>query len=276
MELEQKLRYISAESLGGSSHGASNPLRETVREFMAGIRSFVNSSNSELNRARVSLFMPDRKLNQEIKTRNYTDIQKVTVYIPVGMSAPWIEYLDHLSAAVDICSNVKNEVLDPAATYVAYLLSEPERLANALDSQHANKVSFHTTEIEAVKKGIASCFESKSEEPMTHYGRVFLRNQEFEQVTQDIRVIVDKMSKVNTGDLVEAADNMGKNLDKLYLRMRSNPEEYRLSNTTANEMSELIYNTAKELEFVAAVAIMVQVAEKAISDTTDKLKAAFL
>lgn len=276
MELEHQLRYISAESLGSSQHGASNPLRDTVRDFMAGIRSFVNTSNGNLNRARVSLFMPDRKLANEIQQRNYTDIQKVTVYIPVGMSAPWVEYLDHLMAAVRICTKVKTEVLDPAATYIAYLLSEPERLENALDSKHASAVKFHTEEIEAAKKGIASCFESKSQEPMTHYGRVFLQNREFEQVSQDIRAIVDAMAKVNTGDLVEAADAMGKNLDKLYIRMKTKPEDYRLSNVTANEMSDLIFKTAKELEFVASVAVMVQVAERAISDTTDKLKAAFI
>ena len=84
-ELETRLKYISAEGHGTSSPYASNPLRETVRDFIGSIRAFVNTSNDRLMTTRVSLFMPDQKLIKEIKTRNYTDIRNVTVYIPVGL-----------------------------------------------------------------------------------------------------------------------------------------------------------------------------------------------
>lgn len=276
MNLEQTVRYISAEGHGATSPFASNPLREVVRDFISNIRGFVNTSNDKLSSTRVSLFMPDKKLEKEITTRNYTDIRNVTVFIPVGMSSTWLEYLSHLEPGIEIAGLVKQEVLEPLKVYLAFLLSEPERLSNALESMQAKKVKLHKDEIAAVKAGIAQCFSSKSEEPMVPYGKVFLRNAEWADTCSKIRTLSDKMAKINTADLVDASDELGKSLDKLYMRMKTEPEVFVMSNITATEISELIFHSAKELEFVAAISTMLQVAEVAIDDTMKKLKGAFM
>lgn len=131
-------------------------------------------------------------------------------------------------------------------------------------------IVFH--DLDAVKEQLAKCYSKTGADAKVKYGDVFARNTDVLVAMKRMNDICEAMAKINRKEVIDTVNEITDALDKLLIRMKQYPDQYKTSGATMNDISKMAYNLGAEIEFFAAHVYLVQSASQAMQDTKDKIE----
>lgn len=234
--------------------------------FVADVKAFVSNILQMSNFSEAVL-----KVNEFEKTLNkvnYLTLSDIIVYVPPGMDVTWLEYVEALAEAQAVVNRLREDTLDPTLRYVAQLLTQPETMRSVRGVPA--DVVLH--DLKKIKDKISDCYGKNSSETKVPFGKVFKRNSDMVSAMDKLNTINEEMAKINKQEIMDTVNEITAALDKLLIRMKNDPDTYRMTGITMRDMAEFTTNVAREIEFYAAHAFMVQSATQAMQDSKQRIE----
>lgn len=234
--------------------------------FVADVKAFVGNILQMSNFTDVIISRQDfeRVLNKV----NYLALSDVVVYVPPGMNVTWEKYLDAVTESQLVVNRLREDTLDPTLRFVAQLLSQPE----SMQSLRGVPADIVIHDLKKIKDTIAKCYGSNSSETKTSFGKVFKRNNDVVAALERLNGINEDMAKINKTEIVETVNEISSALDKLIIRMKADPEVYKMTGITMKDLAIFTTNVAREIEYFAAHCYTVQSATTAMQDTKERIE----
>lgn len=233
-----------------------------VKTFMGDV--FGSTENTEFS------FSKQPRLNRLVSASNYVSMTAIKVYVPAGMDAYWLDFMDALNASQNVIDTLVEDTLKPAGQFFALLLSQPETMHSS-NLTAASKVEFHDKEMAKAKAEVAKCYSKHSVSSEREYGDVFRRNADFISSQERLEELAMRLAKTPPGEVRKQMEHLSDLMDRLIIRMKQDPETYQMNGITGKALSEIALKLAEEVEFYAAHVFMVSTAVKAMKDNCDKL-----
>jgi hypothetical protein len=266
--LRRDYEMISLESMTLTQTLKALPHR--LPEFVADVKNFIFNMSAAKD-APLLAAIDTRLMERMLPKQNYVHMSDVTVFVPPSMNVEWNVYLDALSTSQTLVDGLLNETLSPALRYISVMLTQPENLASVRGKASEYNIVFH--DIEAVRKKIAACYSKSGADAKVRYGDVFKNNNDALIAMKRTNELCEAMAKINRQEVITAVNEITDAMDKLLIRMKQYPDQYKMSGATMNDISKLAYNLGAEIEFFAAHVYMVQSASQAMLDSKDKIEA---
>lgn len=269
--IQHQLLLLSMESNGVSGAESTASILQRSQGILMDIRGSLGSARRSFTAMGFKLYYPDSALNRTVANANYLNLAKVTVYVPVGLKIRWVDYVTTLEEAVELSLTITDDVLKPMKVYLATLLTDPEKMKAVTLSVLEKEIKFNDVEIKKLKETFKASFD-QSNSPEVPYGQVFANKGEWPDVNDRLKKVLTTASKLDVSKFAEYVGEISECTEKLLIRMKNEPEVYKLNNINAETLSNRIFKAATEIEFVAALKIMLNSAEQAMTDTVKKLK----
>lgn len=266
--MSDKLRYhcdqIAMESL--TEGGMTN----IMRMYVPGLFASLKSTLSEIyppNKA-VQFSREHRKFLEMIEKQSYYDLQPLSVFVPEGMVASYVDYLASLTEAVKHCHGQLQETLSKYAAYLGGLVNSRDNQLSMKSDVFAYKLIEKDRNILA--KAMEKCFDHSSHKSEQKYGDVIKRNGDWSTVLKDITVVGDQVNTIDRQAIVKKAATIVELMDVIL--KRSAADEYvDISSEMVQTLSEGSYQVAKEIEFYSVVHYRALALATAITDSVKKL-----
>lgn len=237
--------------------------------FVADVKTFVSNMLHAKDVAVLGM-IDTREMEKMVPKATYVSLADVTVHVPPALKADWNIYLDALDASQGVVEKQMEETLMPTLRWISLLLTNPENLGSSRSRTGDVGIIYH--DIENVKKRIAKCFSLNSADTSAKYGDVFKNNTSFLVAMKHLNDINERLASINKQEYVDTVNQITDALDRLLIRMKQDPETYRVSGVTMADISKMAFNLGHEIEFFAAHVYMVHSATQAMVDSEKKIK----
>jgi hypothetical protein len=118
-----------------SQEDLGNMVLKIFPSIQSGLRTFVNFFDVSSSKAGTSLTGSQQKFLRLIGERNYGDIYSITVPVPQGLNAPYLDYITLLEKAADFACVDVPAMLNEYTSYLAGLISTQHAM---LESRNLN------------------------------------------------------------------------------------------------------------------------------------------
>jgi len=130
--------------------------------------------------------------------QSYLVIGDVTVFIPVGLKCPYMDYIAILDDALVRLSSIDAELLVPMENALAAIIADPNILSSASGlSNSAFNGMLQRAKLEDTIKPISKCFDKNSKDDTTKYKLAFRRNLELNTVSERLIQLQDNLSAID-------------------------------------------------------------------------------
>jgi hypothetical protein len=236
--------------------------------FFDDVKTFV-ANLFDVSKEPAAGLLDTNRLSRNIKNVNYTTLMPVTVYTPMGLSVPYLDFLDVLEKAQNIVDLIPKETLQPFARWIAIQLSNPERLAGLQSERQVDGFKIH--DIASVKAELAKCLSGdvRTEVP---FSDVFRKSGDWDNAAHKANALNERVSAVGTKALLETVATITESLDTLLKRIHEDPVTYRTSGNAMKVIATLCTAMADECEFYSVYRYQLLATLTALNDTEEVLK----
>lgn len=270
-QLNFQYRALSLESETFDIKELTASIKRQLVTYVTGIKSFIHETMTpELKSAHFS-YAPNKSVVKLLKVVNYMSIERITVYVPSGMTCDMLSFIDVVSRAMLVTDRLIDDCLKPALVFFSQMLSAPELMSSITGKNASGDIVFHTKEIERLKSDFSNCFDGTVADVQRDFGVVYKRNGDYIEAQTAIERLCNAQAKNSAGEIMHHLNDLTEVIDRLMARMSSHPEQYAVTGITSGQMSDVTRKLAEEVEFYAAVAYHVQTLSHAISETDIKL-----
>lgn len=208
---------------------------------------------------------------REVKKHAFLDLGPIYAYVPEGMSVRYLDYLHALEPAVQHVTNVMGVVVAPFTAFLAQLVSEDDAKFSTKELTQFRDLEKRR---EVVLKGLQRCFTSGSTQNESTFAKVVSRNADWEEV-------FSRASRL--GDIMTGVDRkaMGKKLDEAVILTTKLIDKINrgqmkgVSPEVVKNLSEGVYEVAKEMEFFSATYYRVMSLNESLNRTVTHFKEVF-
>lgn len=271
-ELFDAERSISMEAELLGIGRAATEFADKLRGYLSGVKKYIVGVFTPLENARIINFKQDHGIRKKLEATNYVNMTDITVFIPPGLTATWVDYLDILEDSQDLADTILTEVLRPAIVYFSQLLGTPESLASINPISAAQTIGNREEKITAVRKRISESFNPGKTLDRGKYGQYFRRHAEWGEVNNRVGDLVEKITVTNPRTVSASVSELTRLMDTLIIRMKQNPEHYSLSGVKAADLAKIAMNLGKEVEFFAGHFYLIQQAAAAMDETVKRFR----
>ena len=218
----------------------------------------------------------DRRISEWADRESYLSIADVTVYAPVGLKVSYIQYIEALEKALPFLLELEEGLLVPTNQAIGGYVNNPVSLLSKSGLQVKGKLT--SKSVDDVTAPITACFDPTVKEDMVKYKHAFRRNGEINDVGQRLLQLQDNVNRIDNRAIERRVRGLFDNAKALSEAMRDDEsfDEVRSYNDASGrvtkQLSELLYNAAKWVEFFSIFQYQVMVLSEAIADTDKKLK----
>lgn len=251
-------------------------LTDSMPSFVASVQSFFQNmvkSSPELSVIGEKLFA------RKLKDRNiqYTDMAKVTLYVPSGLNVSYLEWLKVLEDCADETLSIEARVLDPFLSWVGLLVSDDSRFTSRRVRDGLTEIEF--AELDQLKRSIDKCFSRrvKDERP---YGDLLDRNRDWDTVIERSNLLTERTARVRPREIHKKTLQVSEYLDTLSNHLadpdtveRFNNEYGKLFNRGIVEtLADMTYRVAQEIEFFSVYVYYLETTSQAVEDSMEKMR----
>lgn len=251
-------------------------LTDAIPGFVASVQSFFQNMVKST---------PDfHVIEQKLFSRNlasagmlYTDISKISIYVPSGLSVSYLEWLGVLEKCSEATLTIEERVLDPFLTWVALLTSDDSRFTNRRVKDGLSEMNFE--DLDALKKELGNCFSRRVKDERS-YGDLLDRNKDWDDVIARANLLTEKTARIRPSVIHDKTKQLSQYLDILANHL-SDPDivekfdnEYgKLFNRgIVAELANLTYQVAQEVEFFSVYVYYLESTTQAIEDSMVKIR----
>lgn len=263
-ELELTGATIALESSNPSQILAS--LNHRLPEFVADVKSFVYNLFDTVPQQ--ASLIDTHTTEKAIAKSNYVALSELLIFVPQGMNKEYLTYIHALNSSQHVVDDLLPNVLNPSISWLGKLLAQPE----SMGSMRSQLTGIVTHPLDKVNKEIADCFSKHDSLSKVAYGTAFKRNSDFIESIKEINHIQEKLLKTPRQDVMNAVNQITELLDKLLIRMQQQPEVYKPSGVTMQDISKVALALGHEIEFYAAHTFMVRACSESLRETKEKIE----
>lgn len=204
-----------------------------------------------------------------LKKIPYTTLQSNMVYVPPGLSVPYLELAKALADSVSVATAVYDDVLAPFSKWISAMLSNPEKLSS-ITAANISGLKLHN--LEHSVKELAACFNAPQNQTEISFGKAFKRVSDVDTAADILNKVVIKANHRDYSDIREAVGFITKQIDMLIRRIGEDPETYKLSGSVTAALADITHTMAIHCEFYSGFQYQLLSTVKAFKDTEVKLK----
>lgn len=236
-----------------------------AKELFAGFVSRFSPSDPA-----IALTRDQREFMRVIEAVKYLDLAPTTAYVPQGLEATYLDYLNMLGPAVDYAVKA-GERLSTYTAFLAMLLTNRDHRFSAQDNAVIYKEMERTRA--GLNQDLGSCFNS-THVAESRYDKVVARNSDWTQVFHSLEKITTEVNRVDRKQLQKNAHDASDLMSKLIDVIQRN-EMNDSSPNVVLEMADGAFQIASELEFYATIYYRVLALATAVNETTFNIKRIF-
>lgn len=250
----------------------SENVRNSVLNFVNTARAFVKQKFDGTDGLELKEFTSyrnlsaHRKVTQYLSEVSYTNTRELTIFVPPGFTGNFSAYLDTLNDGKEYFVNLDKDVLNPAKSYIAKLISDPNALNGAgafrLTPERVEKWAesmgtFHSNAIATDMALFGSAYKSNTE-----YLDSFAKAEELNRYSKNITDV--KQVRESSNELVAL-------FDKLIVRIEGNPGQYKVNGNNAQSLTNLAYALARTVELYSVFVSSANAALIAMERTEERM-----
>lgn len=178
----------------------------------------------------------------------YPDVRGVKLQVPLGFEGNFTDYVNTLEKTFEnYSSKLITEVIEPFDIYVSKLINNP-----ALLSSQTFKHSIDKKDIEKARKDLAKFNKGKKHNEKT-LGELYGNMSQIKEFADTLTDITKLQTQYSLRDVKDATNRLNDNLNVLIDVINNQPNTATLSKKVINDLSDLILELAKQVEFYAVV-----------------------
>lgn len=249
---------------------------EKLPGFVASVRTFFQNVVRSAPKFHV---VDNRNLVRNLKDGKvqYTDIAKLSIYVPPGLSCDYLTWLDTLEEAADITLTIEERVLDPFLSWVGLLASDDSRMLSRRVKEGLADTEF--ANLEQIKSDIDQCHDRRGKDEAP-YGDVLSRNKDWDAVIERTNTLNERTARVNPSTIHEKTETLVGYLESLSKALsdpdyvdKLNDEYGKLFNRDiVQTLSQMTYDVALEIEFFSVYVYYLETTTQAVEDSIAKLR----
>lgn len=178
----------------------------------------------------------------------YPDVRGIKLQVPMGFEGNFTEYVTALEKVFETHSTkLISEVIEPFDLYVSKLINNP-----ALLTSQTFKHSIDTKDIDKARKDLAKFNKGKKHNEKT-LGELYGNMSQLKEFASTLTDIVKLQTQYSLRDVKDATNKLNDNLNVLLDVLNNQPNTTTLSKRIIDDLSTLILELAKQIEFYAVV-----------------------
>jgi len=251
-------------------------LTESLPGFVASVQSFFQN----MVKSSPDFHVIEQKLFSHKLTASkiqYTDMAKVTLYVPSGLSVSYLEWMKVMDDCSQTTLTLETRVLDPFLTWVGLLTSDDSRFTNRRVKDGLADIDF--ADLDRLKESIGQCFDRrvKDERP---YGELLDRNKDWDTVIEESNLLTERTARIRPSVIYEKTQQLSHYLETLATHL-SDPDtvdkfnnEYKklFNRDIVSALADMTYKVAQEVEFFSVYVYYLESTAQAIEDSMVKIK----
>lgn len=246
-----KLTYEMSKTLVSNEAALLNNLQEALsRHFSKFVDHTKFALNSILTRLefREAGFAPSANTIRHIKTLNYLDIAELKFEVPEGLNVPFTDYLTALTPAQERASRFQKEMLRPLLSFCGSVIND--RAARQIPKDISSVFEEGKKDRQQLSENLGQCFRVDGIQTSQPYSKLFKRNSDWDLVASQTNHLQSIFRATDIKGIENDVNALIRYLESLLKLVEK--EDFKNANPKiANELSESVYECAKELEFVA-------------------------
>lgn len=211
------------------------------------------------------------KISKYLRKAPYQDIRSEMVIVPLGLKADYLTYMNALSKFQDDLDLLMDDVLVPFERMLALILSDTSAIASHRDIGRKAMDKISKRSIKDRTAILSSMFDKKNNEFAT-YGSVISRNNDWANIVINMNFLTDRYARLNLSDIQEMVGTISSHLNILIGLLNEDPETYKPSGISIKSLTDVTYNLAKEIEYLAVHGYQLEYLETSIEDAVRVLK----
>lgn len=254
-----------------TGNSTMNSLSSLVNSF-TGFANITSGFSVSTTAGTITLNSNQRDFLTEIQKLSFRDMEQLTAYVPEGLNVTYGEYVLHLNATAEYCEENTMQILTTLATYISNLINNE----HALLETHTFVTSLGKLEKErsVLNASIAKCFKKGSTIAATTVGKVISRNSDWKPLFEEVTMMNKTIDSVDKNKLYKKMGSVNELLD-VFKRKFENGEIKDMSPEVSQNISNLLYQAASELEFFSVTFFRILGLTTSVNRTTDYIKQMF-
>lgn len=209
--------------------------------------------------------------NKAVQKTTYTDFKNVTLFVPQGLTVPYLQYQSVLEDATACTLKMEESVLDPLIKWLGERLGNPASLSSV--SSALKVPGYNAQNIEAIEKAIQKSFVSTGQKQSeVAYPSVIKRQGDWTEITSGIESMELRMSEDFHKRIVEKMHRLDDLLATLVRRIEETPTVYSVSPQTLSDLATVSFSAARHLEFYGLTKYRLEEYSTAVRDSIKKLE----
>lgn len=195
-------------------------------------------------------FAPNHSLSEKLKENDYLNVSGTYINIPYGLKTSFLTYASAIENYVPLILSIPSH-LSMVEKYLLKLIGSRTSTSGTLRDRIYDESNRRIKEIEVAKTELANCFDKGSDKGTGNYGHFFSRNADWDIVVEKTSAINKQLKGLDLKKVIAQKDRIEEYSKDLRTELDAgNGRE--LSAFMAEEISQVLYNAALELEFLSS------------------------
>lgn len=258
---------LSQESLVTMSKNMLQNFVKFVPEVLLNITEFKHSFLEDTSDIRLN--SDNRKFVEVISRIPFVSIQDDTAYVPEGFLGKYLDYLQVLKGAPQLCKEAQSHVFPEFKRTVASIVSSPE-LARNINAPVISLLRERSKIREDFNNLLNKFFDKGANNTVTTVKQVVDKNNDWTPMLHLLETTSKDMLTVDRNRLLKLVDETSELLKHLVRKAQSGGFDD-MSPENIMMLSEGAYQMATEVEFYAVMHYRIMTLNVAVNDTTAAL-----
>lgn len=220
----------------------------------------------------IALNSNQRDFLAKVEKLNFRDLELLTAYVPEGMNEKYANYVSALNPSAEYCAENTLALLNTLSTYVANLINNNHALLDT--HSFVAKLAKHEKERADLNAEVGKCFAKGSSIAQRKIGNVIDRNADWKLVFEEITLMNRTIDSVDKNKIYKKMNEINELLE-VFKRKFNNGEIKEVSNEVSQNLSNLLYQAASELEFFSVTFFRVLAFTTSVNRTTEYVQKMF-
>lgn len=206
------------------------------------------------------------------KDLDFTEVRKVQIYKPIGLSSTFLELTDLLETHKDLFLNLEKLALIPYTRYIRQVIEDPTEVVGI------PRELTRLPEAEKIDKQFGKLFGDSAGVDVIELGKAVHRLKDFDTLAVKVDELTNEFSKVDRDSIFKSMEILVASIDEL-ITMFQKHEDYKPSKgfvTSLADQTTLIAGLTASYSLYSAKLIAIDKAAKdnvvRIKEVTEKIK----
>ena len=253
-ELESDLIALQNRDFPAIFSAEDRDARSDIRSFGEKVSRFFRNL---ITREGINIrLLSESRIPKSMEKISYSDARDVKIIVPKGFMGPYKDYLEAIEPiAQGPIASLQEDVLDEFLDFLGTMINDPERLRS---QRHSGLLeTLQQRDIEQHQEKIGE-FYGRDQAERRRYGELVGRQSDWKDITKLWNNVVTELQQIPRKTIEDKTEQASDLLETLSEKLDEDPEIYNLSGISAENLTNMSYGVAFEVEFYSIFTYMLE------------------